>query len=192
MNDMYVISVDTNGLPINGDFSKVDLVSFSIVQVNFHDMSHVREPLSVLVKVDKLNDTEKYHGWTKEIIDEIGVSLDEAITELLNYFLIGYGNSTESKMNNIQLIGVNIYNYVIPILKKYFNMYEVNLPFSKNHIDISGACKILLNTDYFDDTLDVLGLQMNTIRNSGVKMDGMIQVINTLRNLVMEPLLNGK
>ncbi len=192
MNDMYVISVDTNGLPINGDFSKVDLVSFSIVQVNFHDMSHVREPLSLLIKVDELNGTEKYHGWTKGLIDEIGVSLDEAITELLNYFLVGYGNSAESKMNNIQLIGVNIYNYVMPILKKYFDMYEINLPFCKNHIDISSACKILLNTDYFDDTLDVLGLQMNKIRNSGVKMDGMIDVINTLRKLIMEPLLDGK
>jgi hypothetical protein len=168
------------------------MVSFSIVQVNFHDMSQVREPLSVLIKVDNLHGTEKYHGWTKEIIDEIGISLDDAIAEFLSYLLIGHDNSLTSKLNNIQLIGVNIYNYVLPILKKYLDAYEVNLPFSKNHIDLSGACKILLNTDYFDDTLDVLGLQMNRVRHSGVKMDGMIAVVNTLRNLVMDPLLHGK
>lgn len=189
---MYVISVDTNGLPVNGDFSKVDMVSFSIVQVNFHDMTYVREPLSILIKVDNLNNTEKYHGWTKDIINEIGIDLDEAIAELLNYLLHDHDNNLTSKLNPIQFIGVNIYNYVLPILQKYFDSYEVNLPFTKNHIDISSACKILLNTDYFDDTLDVLGLKMNQCRNSGVKMDGIIETINVLRRLIMEPLLNGK
>jgi len=192
MNDMYVISVDTNGLPVNGDFSKVDMVSFSIVQVNFHDMSYVREPLSILIKVDNLNNTEKYHGWTKDIIDEIGVDLDDAIAELLNYLLHDHDNNLTPKLNPIQFIGVNIYNYVLPILQKYFDSYEVNVPLTKNHIDISSACKILLNTDYFDDTLDVLGLKMNECRNSGVKMDGIIEIINVLRHLIMEPLLNGE
>lgn len=173
----YLISIDTNGIPYRNNFDKVDLVSISLVEIDFLELTENREPISFIVSGVDVKDTTQYHGMTWEIVDEYGTELEEVVTEVLNYI---FQENDVVDFSKITLIGANVDKFILPVLNKTLKSFEINISSDIKTFEITHCSKLLFNCDSFNDALDVFGLQLIS-KDSYGKLYGALHLLRRMR-----------
>lgn len=170
----FVISVDTNGFSTTNS----DVLAICIQQIDFSgQITTVKEDLNLLIKGVRVGDTSKYHKFTDEDIEEFGLQKDLAILEFYNYI---FDENEDLDMSNISFVGFNMSRFTIPFLKKFLGEQFLE---GFSTIDVTSAFKILLNTDSFSETLDVIGIK-NENTNCFHKVVNIIEAMRLVRGIM--------
>lgn len=178
MKKYVVVSLDTNGLPKNGDVSDVDVISISAVEIDFLTLEQVNDDFFYIVQNTKINNTEKYHGFTQNDIDEYGSPLEEIVENFVNYL---FKSDENVDFDDITFICTAGDKFTIPLLEKMFFKLDMDIRINK-YIDLLHATHLISNCTYLDEVFDVFSVNI-PVKNSINKVNGMISVINSMRQL---------
>jgi len=151
----FILSLDTNGLPYNNNFDSVDLVSISLLEVDFLTMDIKREFFSTVKNV-KLNGSEKYHGLTQDLIEEYGAeSLEDVVVNLIDFL---FPNGQFVDFSTIKFIASATSYFTVPMLYKIFSSLELDIDLN-NMIDVNDIAKIILFADNLDEAFDIVNVE---------------------------------
>ena len=177
MKKYVVLSIDTNGIP-KGNVGTVDIVSISALEIDFLTLEKVKDEFFYIIKDAKINNTEKYHGFTQNDIDEYGTPLEEVVESFVNYL---FRQDEDVVFDDVTFICTAAETFTIPLLENMFSKVDMTVKIHK-YIDMLHASHLLFNCTYLDEVFDVFNVSI-PVKNSINKVNGIVTAINNMRHL---------
>jgi hypothetical protein len=181
MKKFIVLSIDTNGIPKNKNFSDIDIISISALEIDFLTMEKIKDDFFYIVKDTKINNTEKYHGFTQNDIDEYGSPLEDVVESFVNYI---FDDDEDVCFDNVTFICTAAASFTIPLLENMFAKLDMDIKINK-YIDLLHASHLIFNCSYFDEVLDIFNIKI-PVKNSINKVNGIVKVILNMRSIICQ------
>lgn len=100
--------------------------------------------------IDEVGD--RWHGITKEFLEEEGVDEESAVLEFAN-FILEYFDSNDS----IICLGQNVHSFVLPFVKNLLYRNEVFIQFSVNALDVFSVTVSTIGETTIQELIELFG-----------------------------------
>jgi len=169
----YLMAFDfeTSGLIQGGDHNnpvRNNKESYQIVSGGFVIAdSETLKPIDELYVEIKWNGVSKWnkraeqiHGLSLEYLEEHGMTEEEAVLAIGNFFFKYFGDRT------LNLLGHNIASFDIPFLRDLFGRFDIPLKISHRVNDTNALGFIAFNSFTSDGLFDLLGMEKRDKHNA--------------------------
>ena len=187
---LLAIDVETSGMcfgtddpshnPVTGE--QYQIVSIGLVVADTTTLKPVEE----LYLEIKWNGTSKWdakaqsvHGLSLKYLEDNGIDEEEAVVEIANLILKYWGPTS-----GISLLGHNVATFDLYFLKQLMRKYDIELQFSRRHIDSQTVGFTAFNAFTSDQLFEALGLPQRNGHNALQDAKHSLQAVRTVRALV--------
>lgn len=192
----YILAVD---LETSGMFFGVDnpcydpetgrqyqIVSIGLVVANADTLKPVEE-LYLEIKWDGVslwdNKAQSIHGLSLDYLEKNGMDEEEAVVEICNLILKYWGPE-----GYVSLLGQNVATFDLWFLKHLLKKYDLNVKFSRRHVDSFSLGFGALNTYTSDQLFEAVGLPVRQYHNALDDAKSSLKAARTIRLIVQQAL----
>jgi len=130
------VHIDTTGINYDGDDPSegYEIVAICLMVCNEDfDILHTGTFYNASVDDGMLKASERYHGITSAVMEEVGLPEEEFVAEFVSFIVEHYMEEVDTP---IKCLGHNVATFTIPFLQnRLLNKYELPIKFSSNVLD---------------------------------------------------------
>lgn len=149
--------------PVRNDKEEYQIVSGGFVIADSETLKPVDE-LYIEIKWNGVSKwtkgAERIHGLSIEHLDEHGMTEEEAVLVIANFFMKYFGD------RQLNLLGHNIASFDIPFLRDLFGKFGVPLKISQRYNDTNSLGFITFESYTSDELFDLLGMEHRSTHNA--------------------------
>lgn len=195
------LHVDTTGLNYDGDITEghdIVAICLMVCDEQFNILSSITLYNSSIDDA-RLKFSEKYHGITRGVLDEVGLEEEQFVEQITLYIFENFISDYEeegdyTKYPPIRCLGHNIGTFTIPFLQALLEKYDMPMKISVNSIDTHSLLVATIGNGTLTNAIDIFGDDPDEdIEYSSVhyKCKLFVNIFKQVKKLWTKKVLNG-